>query len=126
MAEPERAQDREPVVAVDGSSVRELAHPDWSGAEAQSLAEATVEAGAETHLHRHHRSEEIYLFTAGRGWMTLGEKRFEIRAGDCVVIAPKTPHRLLNDGSAPLVLLCCCAPAYSEADTEILRSDAAG
>jgi mannose-6-phosphate isomerase-like protein (cupin superfamily) len=34
-----------------------------------------------------------------------------------VVIPPGTPHKLWNPNDAPLVLLCCCAPAYSDADT---------
>lgn len=119
-AAPIRTGEREPQVAADGSSVRELAHPDWSPARNLSLAEATVAPGEATRLHRHRRSEEIYLFTAGRGQMTLGEERFAVSASDCVVIAPGTPHRLVNDGDEPLVLLCCCAPAYSEADTELL------
>jgi mannose-6-phosphate isomerase-like protein (cupin superfamily) len=29
----------------------------------------------------------------------------------------KVPHKLWNTGTAPLTLLCCCAPAYSDADT---------
>lgn len=110
-----------PLVAADGSSVRELAHPDWSSARGLSLAEATVAPGEATRLHRHRRSEEIYLFSAGGGRMTLAGAEFAVRAGDCVVIAPGTPHRLVNDGDEPLVLLCCCAPAYSEADTELLE-----
>lgn len=114
-----RTAEREPLIAADGSSVRELAHPDWSSARGLSLAEATVAPGEATRLHRHRRSEEIYLFSAGRGRMTLAGEEFAVAAGDCVVIAPGTPHRLVNDGSEPLVLLCCCAPAYSEEDTEL-------
>ena len=113
---------REPIVAADGSTVRELSHPGWSAsAKALSLAEATVAAGDSTFLHLHRASEEIYLFSAGRGLMRLGGEELEVAAGDCVVIPPGTPHRLVNDGSEPLVLLCCCSPAYSEADTEILE-----
>ena len=40
-----------------------------------------------------------------------------MRAGDCVVIAPGAVHKLLNPGTEPLVLLCCCSPAYSHEDT---------
>ncbi|MEA2311536.1 MAG: hypothetical protein QOE28_1504, partial [Solirubrobacteraceae bacterium] len=39
-----------------------------------------------------------------------------------VVIAPGTPHQLLNDGGDPLVLLCCCSPAYSHDDTVLLEA----
>lgn len=35
--------DREPFITADGSSIRELAHPGWTAARNQSLAEATVE-----------------------------------------------------------------------------------
>jgi mannose-6-phosphate isomerase-like protein (cupin superfamily) len=40
-----------------------------------------------------------------------------VRAGDCVVIPPGAVHKLHNPGTEPLVLLCCCAPAYSHEDT---------
>jgi len=118
---PIRSGEREPLVAADGSRVRELAHPDWSPARNLSLAEATVAPGEATRLHRHRRSEEIYLFSAGRGRMTLAGAEFAVATGDCVVIAPGTPHQLTNDGSEPLILLCCCAPAYSVEDTELLE-----
>lgn len=115
-------EPREPIVAADGSSVRELAHPAWSTAEGLSLAEATVRPGESTFLHLHRTSEEIYLFQAGAGRMQLGDEEFAVSAGSCVVIAPGTPHKLWCEGREALVLLCCCAPAYSEADTELLES----
>jgi mannose-6-phosphate isomerase-like protein (cupin superfamily) len=49
--------------------------------------------------------------------MRLGEEEGEVSAGDCVVIRPGVVHKLWNPGSEPLVLLCCCAPAYSHDDT---------
>jgi mannose-6-phosphate isomerase-like protein (cupin superfamily) len=52
--------------------------------------------------------------------MLLGAEESAVRAGDCVVIAPGTEHQLVNDGSEPLVLLCCCAPPYSHEDTVIV------
>lgn len=109
------------MIAADGSEVRELAHPDWSAAVSLSVAEATVAPGESTLLHLHRRSEEIYVFEAGRGRMRLGDDEFPVEAGDAVVIAPGTPHKLVNDGAEPLVLLCCCAPGYSEEDTELLE-----
>ena len=116
-----RTGEREPLIAADGSSVRELAHPTWSSARGLSVAEATVAPGEATFLHRHPRSEEIYLLTSGRGRMTLGTEEMDVAAGDCIVIPPGTPHRVVASSDEPLVLLCCCAPAYSEADTELLE-----
>jgi mannose-6-phosphate isomerase-like protein (cupin superfamily) len=107
----------EAFVTLDGSSIRELAGPAWTPARHQSLAEATVPPGGETAEHYHPSSEEIYYFVAGAGRMRLGEEEAEVHAGDCVVIPPGTPHKLWNPGAAALVLLCCCAPAYSDEDT---------
>ena len=102
---------------LDGSTIRELAGPAWTTARNQSLAEATVPPGAETAEHYHPKTEELYYFVAGAGRMRLGDEEANVRGGDCVVIAPGTPHKLWNTGSQPLVLLCCCAPAYSDDDT---------
>jgi len=115
-----RHADVEPFVTRDGSQIRELMHPGVHGNRHQSLAEATVAPGASTRLHRHHATEEIYHFKQGAGMMTLGAERFTVRAGDTVCIPPGTPHRLENTGEEALVLLCACAPAYSDEDTELL------
>jgi len=108
----------------DGSEIRELMHPDVHGNRNQSLAEATVLPGAFTRIHRHHRSEEIYHVTAGRGRMRLGSEEFIIETGDTVGIPPGVPHAVHNTGDEPLRILCCCAPPYSHDDTELLDDDA--
>ncbi len=107
----------EAFTTLDGSRIRELAGPSWTDARHQSLAEATVPPGGETAEHHHPRSEELYYFVSGSGRMRLGDEEAEVHAGDCVVIVPGTPHKLWNPSSEPLVLLCCCAPAYSDDDT---------
>jgi mannose-6-phosphate isomerase-like protein (cupin superfamily) len=116
-----RREHREPFVTADGSSIRELAGVPSGNAVNQSLAEATVAPGSATVAHLHRTTEEIYLFTSGRGRMRLGEHERPVQAGDCVVIPPGTPHQLRADGDEALVLLCCCAPAYSDADTVLLE-----
>lgn len=115
-----RLEDRPSFITADGSSIRELAGIPSGNAVNQSLAEATVPPGGETAEHYHRRSEEIYYFTAGRGRLKLADEEADIRAGDMVVIAPGTPHKLQNTGGGPLVLLCCCSPAYSHDDTVLL------
>lgn len=108
-------------VTRDGSLIRELMHPAVHGNRNQSLAEATVPAGTRTLLHRHRLSEEIYHVTSGAGSMTLGGRTEAISAGDTVLIAPGTPHCVEAAGTGPLKILCCCSPAYSHEDTELLE-----
>jgi len=84
----------EQFTTLDGSGIREIAGPSWTAAENQSLAEATVPPGRQTAEHFHKRTEEIYYFTAGAGRMKLGDEMADVKAGDCVVIPPGTPHKL--------------------------------
>ena len=107
-------------ITKDGSEIRELMHPSNHAVRRQSLAEATVLPGTATQLHRHVQTEELYHVVAGRGCMRLGEREFDVHAGDTVCIAPGTPHRVVNTGTEPLRILCCCTPAYADEDTELL------
>src|SRR5512133_4372280 len=116
-----KLEDLEAFTTLDGSTIREIAGPAWTPARNQSLAEATVPVGGRTVAHYHGVAEELYFFTAGRGRMTLGDEEREVTAGDCVVIAPGQIHSLVNTGAEPLVLLCCCAPAYSHEDTVLVE-----
>ena len=109
-----------PYITKDGSEIRELMHPAVHGNALQSLAEATVPPGAETALHLHRVTEEIYYFTQGEGSMRLGDERFSVRAGDSIAIPPGAAHNVRNTGSVRLKILCACAPAYAHDDTVLL------
>ena len=37
--------------------------------------------------------------------------------------APGAEHKLFNTGDEPLVLLCCCSPAYSHDDTVLTEPE---
>ena len=117
-----RREERESFITADGSSIRELAGIPTGNAANQSLAEAVVPPGKQTIAHLHGVSEEIYLFTSGTGRMRLGDEEREVGAGDCVVIPPGVAHKLWAGDEEPLVLLCCCSPAYSHADTVLLEA----
>lgn len=118
-----RYDDITPYDTKDGSEIRELMHPTQHGNVKQSLAEARVAPGEKTRLHRHRHTEELYHITAGRGRMTLGEQRFDVSRGDTVCIEPGTAHCIENTGDVPLVLLCCCSPAYTHGDTQLLEPE---
>lgn len=109
-----------PYLTKDGSVVRELMHPEKHGCRNLSFAEAEIEKGRSTVLHRHRGSEEIYHVTAGAGLMTLGSEQFPIYPGDTICILPGVPHWVMNTGKESLRILCCCAPPYAHDDTEIL------
>jgi mannose-6-phosphate isomerase-like protein (cupin superfamily) len=119
-----KLDDLEPFTTLDGSTIREIAGPAWTPARNQSLAEASVPVCGRTVAHYHRVTEELYFFTAGSGRMTLGDEEREVGAGDCVVIPPGQVHGLVNTGGEPLVLLCCCAPAYSHEDTVLVTDQA--
>jgi mannose-6-phosphate isomerase-like protein (cupin superfamily) len=53
--------------------------------------------------------------------MRLGDGEAAVRSGEAVVIPPGTPHKLWNPGPETLVLLCCCAPPYSDEDTVLVE-----
>ena len=105
---------------LDGSRIRELARMDN-----HTLAEATVPAGGETFAH-FHTFEEVYYFTAGRGRMRLGDEESQVQAGDCVAISPGQAHKLWASPDDALVLLCTCAPPYSDEGTTMLEGPQAG
>ena len=106
---------------LDGSLIRELMHPQAHGNQAQSLAEATIPAGDRTLLHRHRVSEELYHVTSGAGRVWLADCWVDVAPGDTVCIPPGTPHCAEADEHGPLVILCCCSPAYAHADTDLLE-----
>jgi mannose-6-phosphate isomerase-like protein (cupin superfamily) len=116
-----RIEQREAFITADGSEIRELAGIPSGNAVNQSLAQATVPPGGDTIEHYHRTTEEIYLFTSGRGTMRRGDEEFAVEAGDCVVIPPGVRHKLWAAADADLVLLCCCAPAYTHEDTVLLE-----
>ena len=112
-----------PFLTKDGSQIRELMHPAQHAAHgnrAQSFAEAIVLPGTKTALHRHRVSEEIYHLTQGVGRMTLGDRQFDVAAGDTICIAPGTAHCIECVGEEALKILCACVPAYAHEDTDLM------
>jgi len=122
MIEISRIETAEGFITDDGSTIHELAGRVSLPTVNQSLAQATLEVGGETTEHFHVEAEEIYYMTAGNGRLRLGDEESAVTAGDCIVIAPGTPHKLWNTGDVPLMLLCCCAPAYRDEDTVLVAT----
>jgi mannose-6-phosphate isomerase-like protein (cupin superfamily) len=102
----------------DTSTIREILAPRNSSIVQQSLAEALLGPGAKTQAHRHPKTEEIYYILRGAGLMAIESERREVVTGDGVAIPAGKRHQILNIGDEDLVFLCCCVPAYTDADTE--------
>lgn len=115
-----RYPEIEPFVTKDGSEIREWAGRVSAPAVNQSLAEATIPPGAATIAHYHRQTEELYLVTAGAGRLRIAEEERDLVVGDCALIPPGAVHTIANTGSAPLRIVCACAPAYSDEDTVIV------
>ena len=94
-----------PFTTKDGSTIRELHHT-----AAQSLAEASLDAGQGTQRHYHARTEEIYLLTAGGGVLEVDGESREVVAGDAVLIPAGAWHELVA-GADGARLLCMAGKA---------------
>lgn len=103
----------------DTSTIRELLAPRNSAIARQSLAEAILSPGAETEAHLHQNTEEIYYLLAGEGLMAIEDEWRRVVPGDAIAIPPGARHQIRNTGTHDLVFLCCCVPAYTDADTEM-------
>lgn len=104
-------------ITKDTSTIREILAPRNSCIVRQSLAEATLAPGASTEAHYHPNTEEIYYLLSGTGIMAIEEEIREVVPGDSIAIPPGARHQIRNSGEVALVFLCCCVPAYLDADT---------
>jgi len=108
-------------ITKDGSEIRELLAYRNSCIRQQSLAEARLPTGAATTPHYHPRTEEIYYILAGSGDMRWGEITRRVGPGDAIAIPPGVTHQIRNVGPETLRFLCCCVPAYENADTVLVE-----
>ena len=111
-----------PFITIDGSEIRELLAPRNSCIRNQTLAEATIAVGTSTQEHYHKTTEEIYFIVSGTGRMKLGEELRDVEPLDAIAIPPTARHKIWNTGNVPLVLLCCCAPGYTDEDTVMVEA----
>lgn len=108
-------EQQQPFTTKDGSTIRSLMDLSIAPVRNQSLAEASLPAGAATERHYHRLSEEIYYITAGCGVMEIDGETRDIAPGDAILIPPGAWHQIR--AVEPLTFLCCCAPPYTHADT---------
>lgn len=79
-----------------------------------SLADARLEPGVTTELHRL-TVNEWYVIQHGAGLMEVGVREpFEVGLGDIVVIPAGVSQRITNTGDADLRFQCVCMPRFTE------------
>jgi len=91
--------------------------PGWS------LADARVEAGVTTELHRLSVGE-WYVLQEGSGMMEVGDgEPFAVGPGDTVVIPSGVSQRIANTGDGNLLLQCICIPRFTPDCYEALENE---
>jgi mannose-6-phosphate isomerase-like protein (cupin superfamily) len=83
-----------------------------------------VAPGSRQRLHNH-PSKQVYVITAGRGTMAVGDERQEVAGGDLVYVPPNILHGIENSSKEVLTYISAATPAMdAEAayDTGQLRS----
>ena len=79
-----------------------------------SLARARLRPGVTTQLHSLVGVDERYIVLEGEGEVEIGGRPFErVRPGSVVLVPRGETQRARNTGSADLVFLCLCTPAFS-------------
>ncbi len=112
----------EPFKTKDGSVIRSLLDLTCAPVLHQSLAEASLAPGVATTRHRHALSEEFYYVMEGQALIEIEEESAQIQVGDVVLISPGKAHKIRNNSTGPLRILCACSPPYAHEDTELLEN----
>ncbi len=110
-----------PIIAGDGTRLRELFHPDrdYDFTSPYSLAHAVVPVGETTLKHRL-KADEVYYILTGRGMLHIDNQSLEVEPGDVVDIPPGSVQWIENVGENELTFLCIVSPAWRVEDEEIL------
>lgn len=94
-----------PTFTVAGATARGYASP-ARGARDTSLWRITLDAGARSPAHSLTR-EEVFLGLSGRAVADIGGERFEVGAGDCLIVPPGAPFWIEAGGEEPFEAVAC-------------------
>jgi mannose-6-phosphate isomerase-like protein (cupin superfamily) len=107
--------EQKPFTTKDHSTIRSILDRTNAPVQNQSLAEASLPAGASTQRHWHKVCEEFYFILEGSGEMEIDGESRAVVPGDAILIPPGAWHTITAKNA--LRFLCCCAPPYSHDDT---------
>ena len=78
-----------------------------------SLAQARVEPGVTTAIHKLKDTDEVYYILSGSGEMEIdGENIGTVKEKDLVFIGRNKTQRITNTSGKYLVFLCICSPRF--------------
>jgi len=116
-----RLSDIRSITAGDGTTLREILHPERDLAGIRySLAHAALKPG-ESSLRHSLDSVEVYYFLDGAGVMHIGDQSLEVAEGTTVLIPRGAVQYLTNTGGSDLAFLCIVDPAWQASDEEVLE-----
>lgn len=86
--------------------VRYLVAPERNGAELTAVGQTIYPADGGTHeTHLHPNAEETIIVISGRGRHLVGDRWFDLRAGDVVFVPKGVVHGAESMGAEDLVIL---------------------
>ncbi|HVN98273.1 MAG TPA: cupin domain-containing protein [Syntrophorhabdaceae bacterium] len=80
------------------------------GAENLSMGINETYPGGMVPEHVHDTEEEINFFFSGRGKLVAEGREIQLEAGVCILIPPKLPHSIVNDGDEVIRFMWILAP----------------
>ena len=107
--------EQPPFTTKDGSTIRSILDRTNAPVQLQSLAEASLPAGAQTDRHYHKLSEEIYFILDGHAAIEIDGETRDVGPGDGILLPSSAWHQIT--AATNVRFLCCCAPPYSHEDT---------
>lgn len=96
-------------------TVWEIVPPKSGVARGYGFAFVQVDPDAESPLHFHNHTEELYHILEGSGTMTLGKRDEQVGPGDTIVIPPRLHHKI-SGGSRGISFICVTSPPYDPED----------
>lgn len=86
-----------------------------------SIAHVIIKAGDISLSHKHKSFTEIYYILEGRGILTVGDEKLEVKNDTIVIIKPNTPHMLKNIGKTQLKHMVISTPKFNPKDVVLLN-----
>lgn len=72
--------------------------------------ESIAQKGTGSTFHIHHKEDEHFLILEGAGHFALGDKKFDVHAGNSISLPRGIPHAWSNKGDIPLRALIVFSP----------------